>query len=96
MGNKTDSKKQIDYTPEVQKLFLRMMMTNAELYTRVMNIMNSENFDNLLTFIVDMNLSYPQFSHTIGNDCEISTLGCPPGICGTSPCPIMFAILYYV
>ena len=47
MGNKTDSK-QIDYTPEVQKLFLRMMMTNAELYTRVMNIMNSENFDKSL------------------------------------------------
>jgi KaiC/GvpD/RAD55 family RecA-like ATPase len=46
--NKTDSKKQIDYTPEVQKLFLRMMMTNAELYTRVMNIMNSENFDKSL------------------------------------------------
>jgi hypothetical protein len=38
--------KQIDYNkPEVQKLFLEMMLTNAELYTRVMNIMNSENFD---------------------------------------------------
>ena len=54
MGNKTDSKKQIDYTPEVQKLFLRMMMTNAELYTRVMNIMNSENFDKSLRPVADM------------------------------------------
>jgi KaiC/GvpD/RAD55 family RecA-like ATPase len=52
--NKTDSKKQIDYTPEVQKLFLRMMMTNAELYTRVMNIMNSENFDKSLRPVADM------------------------------------------
>jgi KaiC/GvpD/RAD55 family RecA-like ATPase len=29
-------------------LFLRMMVTNAELYTRVMNIMNAENFDRTL------------------------------------------------
>ena len=45
MSNKTDSK-QIDYNkPEVQQLFLEMMLTNAELYTRVMNIMNPENFN---------------------------------------------------
>jgi len=37
-----------DYNNEVQSLFLRMMVTNAELYTRVMNIMNSENFDRQL------------------------------------------------
>lgn len=54
MVNKTDSKKQIDYNPDVQKLFLRMMMTNAELYTRVMNIMNSENFDKSLRPVADM------------------------------------------
>jgi replicative DNA helicase len=54
LGSKTDSKKQIDYTPEVQKLFLRMMMTNAELYTRVMNIMNSENFDKSLRPVAEM------------------------------------------
>jgi len=48
LANKTDSKKQLDYTPDVQKLFLRMMLTDASLYTRVMNIMNSENFDKSL------------------------------------------------
>ena len=32
----------------MQKLFLQMMITNASLYTRVMNIMNSENFDKSL------------------------------------------------
>ena len=37
-----------DYNVEVQKLFLRMMVTNAELYTRVTNIMNSANFDKSL------------------------------------------------
>lgn len=39
---------QLDYTVEVQTLFLRMMITNAELYTRVANIMNPQNFDRTL------------------------------------------------
>jgi hypothetical protein len=37
-----------DYNIDVQKLFLRMMVSNGELYTRVSNIMNSENFDKSL------------------------------------------------
>jgi replicative DNA helicase len=37
-----------DYNIDVQKLFLDMMVTNAELYTRVMNIMNPANFDRRL------------------------------------------------
>jgi len=45
---KQETNKQLEYTTDVQKLFLRMMITNAELYTRVMNIMNSENFDRSL------------------------------------------------
>lgn len=52
MANKSDYKskepKQLDYTAEVQTLFLRMMVTNAELYTRVANIMNAENFERSL------------------------------------------------
>lgn len=48
MSNKSESKKHIEYTPDVQKLFLRMMLTDAELYTRVMNIMDSEHFDKSL------------------------------------------------
>lgn len=51
---KQDSKKQLDYTVDVQKLFLRMMITNAELYTRVMNIMNSENFDRVLRPVAEL------------------------------------------
>jgi len=34
-----------EFNTEVQTLFLRMMVTNADLYTRVMNIMNPQNFD---------------------------------------------------
>jgi KaiC/GvpD/RAD55 family RecA-like ATPase len=37
-----------EFNVDVQTLFLRMMVTNAELYTRVMNIMNSQNFDRKL------------------------------------------------
>ena len=51
---KTESKKQLEYTADVQKLFLRMMITNSELYTRVMNIMNSENFDRSLRPVAEM------------------------------------------
>jgi KaiC/GvpD/RAD55 family RecA-like ATPase len=51
-----------DYNIDVQTLFLRMMVTNAELYTRVMNIMNSENFDRRLRpvaeFIIDHTKKY--------------------------------------
>ena len=45
MRKQSDNK---EYSVELQKLFLQMMITNAELYTRVMNIMNSENFDKSL------------------------------------------------
>lgn len=48
---------QKDYNIEMQTLFLRMMVTDAELYTRVMNIMNPQNFDrkirSVAEFIVD-------------------------------------------
>lgn len=54
MSSKAEVKKQVDFTPDVQKLFLRMMITDAELYTRVMNIMNSENFDKSLRPVAEM------------------------------------------
>ena len=46
----------------MQLLFLRMMVTNAELYTRVMNIMNPSNFDRKLKpvaeFLVEHSKKY--------------------------------------
>lgn len=44
----------MEYTVEVQTLFLRMMVTNAELYTRVANIMDSANFDKSLRPVTEM------------------------------------------
>ena len=52
----------VEYTRDVQELFLRMMLTDAQLYTRISNIMNSENFDKSLrgaaTFIVEFSEKY--------------------------------------
>ncbi len=45
---------QKDYNSDVQKLFLRMMISDAELYTRVMNIMNPDNFDKNLRSVAAM------------------------------------------
>ena len=69
-----------DYNIDVQTLFLRMMCTNAELYTRVMNIMNAENFDRSLrpvaTFLSEHTTKYSvmpdplQIKATTGIDLE--------------------------
>lgn len=38
----------MEFTPDVQRLFLEFMMQDASLFTRVSNIYNSENFDKSL------------------------------------------------
>jgi RecA/RadA recombinase len=65
----------------MQLLFLRMMVTNAELYTRVMNIMNPENFERKLKpvaeFIVEHTKKYnimpepTQLKATTGVDVDV-------------------------
>jgi len=47
-----------EYNTDVQALFLRMMVTNAELYTRVMNIMNAENFDRTLRPVAEFMIEH--------------------------------------
>ena len=42
-----------EYTPELQKLFLELMMHNPELFSRVQNIFNHENFDRSLKSTAD-------------------------------------------
>ena len=37
-----------EYSPELQKLFLEMMLQDAQSYVRVQNIYNAENFDRIL------------------------------------------------
>ena len=44
----TEEKKITDYTVELQKLFLEMMVNDAQSYVRVQNIFNAENFDRSL------------------------------------------------
>jgi len=42
-----------EYTHELQKLFLEMMMTDAQSYVRVQNIYNPENFDRSLRAVAE-------------------------------------------
>ena len=49
-----------DYSVDVQRLFLQMMLTNAELYTRVMNIMNPKNFDKSLRPVAEFMTEYSE------------------------------------
>jgi archaellum biogenesis ATPase FlaH len=52
----------LDYSRDIQELFLRMMITDAQLFTRVGNIMNSENFERSLRpaaeFLVEFSEKY--------------------------------------
>lgn len=56
------------YTRDIQELFLRMMLTDAQLYTRVSNIMNSENFDRDLKpaakFLIEFSEKYNSIPDT--------------------------------
>lgn len=60
-----------DYNVEVQKLFLRMMITDAELYTRVMNIMNPENFEKSLRPVAVMFKEYSEKYRTLPDPSQI-------------------------
>lgn len=60
-----------DYNNDVQKLFLRMMITNSELYTRVMNIMNPDNFDKSLKPIAQFIKEHSQKYNSIPDSTQI-------------------------
>lgn len=49
-----------EFNTEVQTLFLRMMVTNADLYTRVMNIMNPQNFDRNVRPVAEFMVEHAQ------------------------------------
>ena len=51
---------QKEYNTDIQRLFLQMMLTNAELYTRVMNIMNPDNFDKSLRKVAEFMKEYSE------------------------------------
>ena len=66
--------KQVEYTPEVQTLFLRMMLTNAELYTRVANIMNAANFDKTLRPVAEMFKEHGEKYNVLPDSTQIKAL----------------------
>jgi hypothetical protein len=59
-----------EYNPDplsffVQLLFLRMMITEPELYTRVMNIMNPKNFDRTVRPVAEFMVEHAQKYHVL-------------------------------
>ena len=58
-----------DFSTDKQLMFLRMMITNAELFTRVSNIINVENFDKSLRstvkFLIDHSGKYNLLPDTL-------------------------------
>lgn len=61
-----------DYNIDVQILFLRMMVTNAELYTRVMNIMNVQNFDKSLRPVAEFLVEHTKKFNVMPDPLQIS------------------------
>lgn len=61
-----------DYNVDVQVLFLRMMVTNAELYTRVMNILNVQNFDKSLRPVVEFIVEHSKNYNVMPDPVQIS------------------------
>ena len=47
-----------EFNADVQELFLRMMVTNAELFVRITNIFNPENFDRRLRPVAEFMLEH--------------------------------------
>ena len=63
-----------EYNSEIQTLFLRMMVTNAELYTRVMNIMNAANFDKKLKPVAELIVDHSKKYNVMPEPTQIKAL----------------------
>lgn len=61
-----------EYSKEMQELFLRMMISDAQLYTRVSNILNSENFDKALRPAVKFIKEYTEQYSSVPDEDKIS------------------------
>ena len=60
-----------EFNAEVQELFLRMMITNAELFVRVTNIFNPENFDRKLRPVAEFMVEHSQQYSILPNSTQI-------------------------
>ena len=63
-----------EYNSDVQTLFLRMMITDAELYTRVMNIMNPLNFERNLRPVAEFMVEHAQKYHVLPEPTQIKAV----------------------
>jgi len=63
-----------EYNSEVQLLFLRMMITEPELYTRVMNIMNPKNFDRTVRPVAEFIVEHAQKYHVLPEPTQIKAI----------------------
>jgi len=63
-----------EYNSDVQTLFLRMMITDAELYTRVMNIMNPMNFERNLRPVAEFMVEHAQKYHVLPEPTQIKAV----------------------
>lgn len=61
-----------EYGKEIQELFLRMMISDAQLYTRVSNILNSENFDKTLRPAVKFIKEYTEQYSSVPDEDKVS------------------------
>jgi KaiC/GvpD/RAD55 family RecA-like ATPase len=61
-----------EYSKEFQELFLRMMISDASIFTRVGNILNSENFDKSLRPAVKFMIDFSEKRTAIPNVMQIS------------------------
>lgn len=73
---------QLEYTVEVQVLFLRMMITNSELFTRVLNIMNPANFHKSIRPVADLLMEHSKKFNVLPDYTQIKA------ICNTDIEPI--------
>ncbi len=61
-----------DYSPEVQKLFLEMMLQDAESFVRVQNIYNAENFDRSLRAAAEFIKSHSDAHKTLPSPAQVA------------------------
>ena len=78
----TEEKKITDYTVDIQKLFLEMMLNDAQSFVRIQNIFNAENFDRSLRKAAEF-----IFTHT-DKQSTIPTLKQVNSTCGTNLKPV--------
>jgi archaellum biogenesis ATPase FlaH len=64
-----------EYTPELQKLFLEMMLQDAQMFVRVQNIFNPENFDRSLRETAKFVLNHSNEFKTLPTFEQVNAVG---------------------